>query len=80
MVLATQTLGHRANVDGGLSGLLAPERNLGGNSLFRSADRIAAEKRYLKSKWKAHIRFETYKSQERTAIDAPRRQPVSLDG
>ncbi len=55
------------------------DKNLGGNSLFRSADRIAAEKRYLKSKWKAHIRFETYKSQERTAIDAPRRQPVSLD-
>ena len=28
------------------------DKNLGGNSLFRSADRIAAEKRYLKRKWK----------------------------
>lgn len=31
------------------------DKNLGGNSLFRSEERIAAEKRYLKSKWKAHI-------------------------
>ena len=54
------------------------DKNLGGNSLFRSAERIAAEKRYLKSKWKAHIRFENYKSQDRVAIDAPRRQSVSL--
>jgi hypothetical protein len=55
------------------------DKNLGGNSLFRSAERIAAEKRYLKSKWKAHIRFETYKSQDRVAMDVTRRQPVSLD-
>lgn len=54
------------------------DKNLGGNSLFRSAERIAAEKRYLKSKWKSHIRFETYKSQDRVAMDAPRRQSVSL--
>jgi len=54
------------------------DKNLGGNSLFRSAERIAAEKRHLKRKWKAHIRFENYKSQERVAIDAPRRQSVAL--
>jgi hypothetical protein len=54
------------------------DKNLGGNSLFRSAERIAAEKRYLKRKWKAHIRFETYKSQDRVAIDAPRRQSLSI--
>ncbi len=54
------------------------DKNLGGNSLIRSAERIAAEKRYLKNKWKAHIRFETYKSQDRVAMDAPRRQSVSL--
>ena len=48
------------------------------NSLFRTADRIAAEKRYLAGKWKAHIRLETYKSQDRVAMDAPRRQPVKL--
>ena len=45
----------------------------------RSADRIAAEKRYLKRKWKSHIRFESYQSQDMTAIDVPRRQSFSLD-
>ena len=55
------------------------DKNLGGNSLFRSADRIAAEKRYLKRKWKAHIRFESYQSQDKTAMDVQRRQSVSLD-
>ncbi|MEQ1862240.1 MAG: hypothetical protein ABMA13_20170 [Chthoniobacteraceae bacterium] len=54
------------------------DKNLGGNSLFRSSERIAVERRYLKSKWKAHIRFEEYKSQERVAIDVVRRQPVAL--
>jgi hypothetical protein len=55
------------------------DKNLGGNSLLRSEERIAAEKRYLKSKWKAHMRFETYKSQDRVAIDVSRRQSVALD-
>ena len=55
------------------------DKNLGGNSLFRSADRIAAERRYLQSKWKAHISFENYRSQERVTIDVPRRQAVNLD-
>ena len=54
------------------------DKNLGGNSLFRTGERIAAEKRYLATKWKAHIRLETYKSQDRVAMDAPRRQPVKL--
>jgi hypothetical protein len=54
------------------------DKNLGGNSLIRSSERIAAEKRYLKNKWKAHIRFESYKSQDRVSMDAPRRQSVSL--
>ena len=54
------------------------DKNLGGNSLFRSAGRIAAEKRHLKRKWQAHIRFESYRSQDRVAMDAPRRQPVKL--
>jgi hypothetical protein len=54
------------------------DKNLGGNSLFRSAERIATEKRHLKRKWKAHIRFEDYKSQERVAMSAPRRQSVAL--
>jgi len=54
------------------------DKNLGGNSLFRSAERIAAEKRHLKRKWQAHIRFESYRSQDRVAMDAPRRQSVKL--
>ena len=54
------------------------DKNLGGNSLFRSEERIATEKRHLKRKWKAHIRLETYKSQDRVAMDAPRRQSVKL--
>jgi hypothetical protein len=53
-------------------------RDCGGNSLFRTGERIAAEKRYLATKWKAHIRLETYKSQDRVAMDAPRRQSVKL--
>ena len=51
---------------------------MGGNSLFRTADRIATEKRHLKRKWKAHITFEDYKSQDRVSIHAPRRQSLSL--
>ena len=54
------------------------DKNLGGNSLFRSEDRIAAEKRYLKKKWKSHIRIETYKSQDKVSMVAPRRQSVKL--
>jgi hypothetical protein len=54
------------------------DKNLGGNSLFRSGERIAAEKRHLMRKWKAHIRFENYKSQDRVAMDAPRRQSVNV--
>ena len=37
-------------------------------------------KRHLKRKWKAHITFEDYKSQDRVAIHAPRRQSLSLHG
>lgn len=54
------------------------DTNLGGNSLFRTEERIRAERRYLKSKWKAHIRFEEYKSQDRVSIHVDRRQTVSL--
>ena len=54
------------------------DKNLGGNSLYRSEERIATEKRYLKSKWKSHIRLENYKSQDRVVMDAPRRQSVKL--
>lgn len=53
------------------------DKNLGGHSLFHSAERIAAEKRYLKRQWKARIRFESYQSQDKTAIDVPRRRMES---
>ena len=55
------------------------DKNLGGNSLLRSEERIAAEKRYLKAKWKAHMRFENYKSQDKVVVDVSRRQSVALD-
>jgi hypothetical protein len=51
---------------------------LSGNSLIRSADRIATEKRHLKRKWKAHITFENYKSQDKVAMHVSRRQSVAL--
>jgi hypothetical protein len=54
------------------------DKNLGGNSIFRSEERIKIEQRHLKRKWKGHIRFENYKSQERVALDVVRRQPVAL--
>ena len=54
------------------------DKNLGGNSIFRSAERIATEKRHLKRKWKAHIDFGDYKSQERVSMSASRRQSVAL--
>lgn len=54
------------------------DKNLGGNSLFRSAERIEAEKRYLQGKWKAHMRFEQYKSQDRVVVDVQRRQSLRL--
>ena len=43
-----------------------------------SEERIATEKRYLKRKWKAHIRMKSYKSRDRVSMDAPRRQSVKL--
>ena len=58
--------------------LQARDKNLGGNSRFRSPEQIEAEKRYLRSKWKAHIRLETYQSQDRVQIVVERRQRVGL--
>jgi hypothetical protein len=54
------------------------DTNLGGNSLFRTEERIRAERRYLKSKWKGHIVFEEYKSQDRVSIRVDRKQAISL--
>lgn len=56
----------------------ARDKNLGGNSLFRSPERIAAEKRYLAGKWKAHITIDEYASQDRVKINVDRRQRVDL--
>jgi hypothetical protein len=54
------------------------DKNLGGNSLFRSPERIAAEKRYLQKKWKAHITIDTYQSQDKVKMNVERRQRVEI--
>ncbi|MHC1763596.1 MAG: hypothetical protein AB9869_04715 [Verrucomicrobiia bacterium] len=54
------------------------DKNMGGNSLFRSPERIEAEKRYLEEKWKAHITIDTYQSQERVTVNVDRRQTIDL--
>lgn len=54
------------------------DKNLGGNSRFRSPERIAAEKRYLADKWKAHITIDEYASQDRVKMNVERRQHVDL--
>jgi hypothetical protein len=38
-----------------------------------------SEDAIVKRTWKAHIKFENYMSQERVAMDAPRRQSVALN-
>jgi len=54
------------------------DKNIGGNSLFRSPAKIDAEKRYLSSRWKAHISFSECKSQDIVKIHVERRQKVDL--
>jgi hypothetical protein len=54
------------------------DKNLGGNSLFRTPERIEAEKRYLASKWKAHITIDKYKSHDRVKMNVTRWQRVDL--
>ncbi|HVU07831.1 MAG TPA: hypothetical protein VHG89_04730 [Verrucomicrobiae bacterium] len=58
--------------------LQARDKNLGGNSLFRSPEKIAAEKRYLANKWKAHVVIDEYQSQDRVQVKVERRQKVEL--
>lgn len=58
--------------------LQARDKNLGGNSRFRSPERIEAEKRYLRSKWKGHIVIDEYQSQDRVKVIVERRQKVDL--
>jgi hypothetical protein len=52
------------------------DTKLGGNSTLKTAGRINAEKAYLKRKWKAHIGFSTYRSQERIQVHVSRRQSI----
>jgi hypothetical protein len=54
------------------------DKNLGGNSLFRSPERIEAEKRYLQKKWRGHITIDSYQSQDRVKMNVDRRQHVDL--
>jgi hypothetical protein len=62
---------------------LAPSPDFGmglGQLAHSRADRHLKRhfKRHLKRKWKAHITFEDYKSQDRVSIHAPQRQSLSL--
>lgn len=54
------------------------DKNLGGNSRFRSPEKIEAEKRYLRSKWKGSITIDEYQSQDRVKMNVDRRQRVDL--
>jgi hypothetical protein len=56
----------------------ARDKNIGGNSLFRSPERIEAEKRYLSGKWKGNIMIDQYQSQDRVKIKVDRRQHVDF--
>lgn len=56
----------------------ARDKNLGGNSLFRSPERIEAEKRYLANKWKGNIAIDQYRSQDLVKIKVDRRQRVEI--
>jgi hypothetical protein len=64
--------------DSRLSFIQGRDKNLGGNSLFRSPERIEAEKRYLSGKWKGNIQIDHYQSQDRVRIKVERRQHVDL--
>lgn len=50
------------------------DKNLGGNSIFRSPEKIEMEKRYLKEKWKDHIRFGQTQTQDKTTVAVQRTQ------
>jgi hypothetical protein len=54
------------------------DKNLGGNSRFRSPERIAAEKAYLRKKWRGNIVIDEYQSQDRVKIVVDRRQAVDF--
>jgi hypothetical protein len=56
------------------------DKNMGGNSQFRTVERVEAEKRYIEGKWKAHVSFGKYKGQERVAIHVKRKQSVQYGG
>ena len=56
----------------------ARDKNLGGNSLFRSPEKIATEKRYLANKWKGHVTISEYASQDCVKVHVDRRQRVDL--
>lgn len=56
--------------------LQSRDTKLGGNSTLKTAARVEAERAYLKRKWKAHISFGTYRSQDRIAVHVNRRQRI----
>jgi hypothetical protein len=56
--------------------LQSRDTKLGGNSTLKTAARVQAEQAYLKRKWKAHISFGKYQSQDRIAVHVDRRQAI----
>ena len=54
------------------------DKNMGGNSLFRSPEKIESEKRYLKGKWKAHVELSACATQDLVKIIVTRKQKVDL--
>ena len=52
------------------------DKNLGGNSIFRTQDIIDAERKCLKRKWGSHIRFSNVKTTQRTIISVNRKSII----
>lgn len=52
------------------------DKNLGGNSLYRTQDTIDAERKCLKRKWGSHINFSNVKTTQRTTISVNRKQSI----
>lgn len=57
--------------------LMKRDTNSGGNAIYRTRDKIEAEKAYLKRKWGRYVDFGQYKTQEKSRILVSRKQSIS---
>lgn len=55
------------------------DRNTGGNSAFRTVEKVEAEKKKLRDKWGRYIKFAKSKFGEQCTISVKRREQYSLD-